>query len=155
MLDFRQPKRNNGLCFLLCALTVANVFPSVSDSRAEGRTSTSITFPAYCSATHSIGKIGFQFANGGQWGGWDNDSARTYGTRCSFPGRPSQGIEYPNEHRISAGGGGIWVGAVVGHDSLVSVATDPDNSLNGEFFPDRSPFGEIVRRSTLDSQSWI
>ncbi len=155
MLALPQSMRKRFLCVLLLALSISCVPQLTNHCRAEGWASTSFSFPAYCNALHTIGKLGLLFNNGGRWGPWDNDTVRAYGTLCSFRGRPSLGIEYPNEHRISAGGGGIWIGAVIGHDSLVSVATDPDNSLNGEFFPDRSPFGEIVRRSTLDSLSWI
>lgn len=45
--------------------------------------------------------------------------------------------------------GGIWIGGVVGTDTLVSCGTDIDN-IYREFNPDMKPAGGTIRRSTLD-----
>jgi len=45
--------------------------------------------------------------------------------------------------------GAFWIGAIVGRDTSVSVAADGWSYVR-EFFPDESPFGDIIYRSIMD-----
>lgn len=57
--------------------------------------------------------------------------------------------EYPaNSNMRYLFGGAVWIGAIVGDDTLVSVGQDGWVGI-GEIFPDEGDNGDIIRRSTL------
>ncbi len=137
------------LCvFLICVISLSVL---AADRKNQVPASTTSTFPAYCWAVHSIGKIGMHVNNGGGWGGFDNDTVFAHGLSCFYGGEyGTSAIGYPVQQDIAfAGGGGLWIGAAVDGDTLVSVGDDCERTWSQEFFPDRSPFGEMRRRSTI------
>jgi hypothetical protein len=72
-----------------------------------------------------------------------------------FTGDPiNNSCEYPRgsntEYLFAAS---LWIGAVVGRDTLVSTGADGWSSSGAEMFPDEAPFGYMIHRSTLDPDS--
>lgn len=106
----------------------------------------SAAIPAYCAAEHNPGKVAFTVTNYGVIG---TGFARSV-TDC-FTGLEIHSSEFPKgSGRGYLFGGAVWVGAVVGNDTLVSVGAD--GWIDGrEFHPDELPFGEMKTYSTLDS----
>ncbi|MCJ7489277.1 MAG: hypothetical protein MUO87_03910 [Thermoplasmata archaeon] len=89
------------------------------------------TTPNYLRRTHSVGRLSLAVSNYGSFG-------------------PA---EYPkNSYKMYLGEGGIWVGAILAGDTLVSTGA----GLRGrEFNPDGESDGDIVYRSTIDpSRPW-
>ncbi|MDH4156751.1 MAG: FG-GAP-like repeat-containing protein [candidate division Zixibacteria bacterium] len=103
--------------------------------------------PAHCIAAHRRGKISLSVNNNGTFG-----SALAQGPAVDcFTGEPVPSCEYPiGSGREYLWGGTIWVGAVVGGDTAVSVGSDGWQYVR-EMFPDQSPQGKMIYRSTLDS----
>jgi hypothetical protein len=132
----------------LIILSSTLLYGSTANRHSTSIKSSTTTFPARCLAFHAIGKIGLSLNNGGRWGGWPYDTVHYGRIDCYLGENGVGGIEYPTQQRISIGSGAIWIGAVVENDTLVSVGDDCESGGNFEFFPDRSPFGEIRRRST-------
>lgn len=128
----------------LVAVTVSAGFArSAMESAGQDRSAApaSAAYPAYCYAAHNIGRIGFTVSNWGQFG----SGADLPWIDCVTGDRVPD-AEYPlGSGTVYLFKGGIWVGAVVGNDTLVSTATDRFTSSR-EFAPDSPPFGDIVRR---------
>ncbi|UCC44647.1 MAG: hypothetical protein JSU65_01590 [Candidatus Zixiibacteriota bacterium] len=102
--------------------------------------------PAYCVARHDINQMVFGVCNNGTIGTW----ASRVGSQDCFAGDFVPHGEYPKASgTMYLAGGAIWVGAIVGRDTLVSVGADPYLS-NGEIHPDESPLGDMILRSTID-----
>ncbi|UCD95019.1 MAG: T9SS type A sorting domain-containing protein, partial [Candidatus Zixiibacteriota bacterium] len=96
-------------------------------------------------AVHNIGKIGFTVTNTGKIG---------TGFQASIPGNvPSCVYPYPgnNEYLYA---GALWIGAVVGQDTLVSVGADGWQFIM-EMWPDKCPEGEIAGSETASEQNYI
>jgi len=106
------------------------------------------TVPDYCQSEHNVGRMNLPVTNIGTFGGaiWTRD------TKDCFTGHSMIGYcEYPKRSWQSyMWDGGIWVGAIVGRDTLVSTATGESGF---EFNPDIAPFGKMIYRSTLDPTS--
>lgn len=104
----------------------------------------SSALPQSCTAEHALGQIAVSISNYGTWGdgvlldqidcftGLDVNS-------CLFP------KTNPTEYLFF---GTLWVGAVMGTDTLVSVGHDGWQWAK-EFYPDPSPGGDIVYRSII------
>ncbi len=104
--------------------------------------------PAYCLVQHRIGVISLTIQNNGTFGFYRNFFS---GGRDCFTGdRISFGCEYPRRSSLeSLYYGALWVGAVVGNDSIVTTGmAEPGNNL--EFHPDASPLGDMIHRSLLN-----
>ena len=68
-----------------------------------------------------------------------------------FTGETVKSAEFPkNTNKIYLYGGALWIGAVVGQDTLVSVGADGWKSAY-EMFPDDAPFGDMRYRSTEET----
>jgi hypothetical protein len=96
---------------------------------------------------HDVGKVREFVSNvGSLWPTtymWTDYPGLIY---CEFP---------PNESEEHIGEGGIWVGAIVGGDSLVSVTTGWNSTQ--EFFPTGEPWDTIWvvnRNDTVDIPYW-
>ena len=103
--------------------------------------------PAYCIATHDIGKMALSVTNKGVFG--DGFTGQT-GIQDCFTGERVPSLDYPkgsNNRYLFAGC--FWIGAVMGRDTLVSVGADGWSSQQ-EFNPDQPPFGGMILRSTID-----
>ncbi len=106
--------------------------------------------PAYGIAQHNVGKLALSVANNGTLG--DGFSSICAIDACSdfFTGQAITSCEYPRQSNTKyLFAGAFWIGAVVGQDTLVSVAADGWSQTN-EFHPDEGVQGEMVYRSTLD-----
>jgi hypothetical protein len=92
---------------------------------------------------HNVGKIGFTITNTGQIG---------TGFQASIPGDvPSCVYPYPgNQEYLFAGA--LWIGTVVGQDTLVSVGADGWQFIL-EMWPDKCPEGEITSLVTPEAAS--
>ena len=103
--------------------------------------------PASCVAAHNIGKIVLSITNQGMLGTGFVDNPLDCFTGLGIPS-----CEYPKgSGQQYLYGGAFWIGAVVGTDTLVSVGADGWQSCM-EMYPDESPAGDIVKRSTLDPE---
>lgn len=92
---------------------------------------------------HRVSGMGFSITNRGQLG--------LFGINADDPqnqGEQAHSLEYPiesgNQHLF---GGALWIGAVVGDDTLVSVAADGWFQTQ-ELWPEEYPEGSIIYRST-------
>ena len=104
--------------------------------------SQSATSAAYCNATHNIGRIAMGVSNDGTFGG----GLSTTGYDC-FTGEPVPYCEYPQGSGTRyLWGGDLWIGAVVGTDTLVSTGVDGWAVPGREWHPDERP---MTYRSVL------
>ncbi len=100
--------------------------------------------PAYCHTAHRIGRIVLGVNNDGTLG-------LTFEQSDCFTGEPIPGCEYlRGSNSVYLFGAGLWVGAVVGEDTLVSTGLDGWALLGAEFHPEVSPGGNMIYRSTID-----
>jgi hypothetical protein len=104
--------------------------------------------PAYCNVAHNVGKIGLSVSNDGTFGA--SLSVSGSGLDC-FTGEALPTGEFPLGSRtMYLFGGALWIGAVVGTDTLVSTGADGWSRPGHEFHPDEPPVGNIIYRSTTD-----
>ena len=102
--------------------------------------------PGHQSAVHNAGNLAMTITNRGCFGTGYSATA----VDC-FTGQPLISCEYPKETgTMYLFAGMIWVGGIVGTDTLVSVGGDgwmPGSELN----PDIFPLGNILYRSRLST----
>lgn len=104
------------------------------------------TAPAFCGADHRTGRLQFTVSNNGTFGSGFLGSAR----QDCFTGETVVSAEFPvgSNHQY-LWGGALWIGAVIGDDTLVT--TGADGWLFGnEFVPPEAPGGVMYQRSTTD-----
>lgn len=107
------------------------------------------TGPAYCASEHNVGRMIMPVTNAGVFGrglsainrSFDCFTGNALIGFCEFPKRSYNSYMF---------GGGLWVGAVVGRDTLVSASI---GGTGREFHPAEAPFGELIYRSNLDALS--
>jgi hypothetical protein len=96
---------------------------------------------------HSIGKIAMTITNFGAWG-------TGYVGSPIVDGEQAPSCEYPNGSDLDyLFTSAILIGAVVGRDTLVSVAADGWAENTKELWPDAGPAGAIISRSNLKSKT--
>lgn len=96
---------------------------------------------------HNIGKFAVMITNFGTFGSGFVDNAICDGEQC-----PS--AEYPINSDIEyLFAGALWIGAVIGRDTLVSVGSDGWFIGITELLPDAGDDGAIISRSNLKSKS--
>ena len=107
--------------------------------------------PGHCLAAHRVGKMGLAVTNSGTLGkgffpGADVDffTGEAINYSCEYP-RGSN-----TEYLFAAS---LWIGAVVGRDTLVSVGADGWNPAGAEMFPDEAPFGRMIKRTAGDPEA--
>lgn len=117
--------------------------------------STALDSPAVCLAVHDVGNMRLVVSNNG-----------TFGLRysrnhfCFRTDTIMNGCEFPKSATWAGylALGSIWIGAVSRGDTLVSIGGGLDYAYGnaiyagGELFPEVSPNGEIIYRSTSDPQ---
>ncbi len=134
------------LYLILCQSSVGRTVRDVGSVPTE-LSSSVVGPPALCVAAHRCGMISLAVNNNGTFG---TGHTMIPHADC-FTGEFVPSCEYP---RGSEGSylsvGALWVGGVIDGDTLVSCGADGWNGT-GEFFPDESPFGDMIYRSTLDS----
>lgn len=107
-----------------------------------------VSYPGFCAVGHSIGKFAFPIWNFGRFG----NGIESRVSDCLTGARIADG-DYPKgANAMFLYKGGIWIGGIVGNDTLVSTSTDM-NLCDREFIPDAWPAGKPVRRSTVDPYS--
>ena len=126
-------------------------------SQAEARTMDGIrpagpvpgaATPAYCNTQHNVGRIGLGVSNDGTFA---TQLSVSGSTRDCFTNEVLPSCELPVGSRTSyCFGAALWIGAVVGRDTLVSTAADGWSTPGNEFHPDEPPFGNMIYRSTID-----
>jgi hypothetical protein len=129
-------------------------------SLSEGRTcdcfqntpppAASATTPAYCNTYHHIGRMALGVANTGTFA---TGLAVGGGTTDCFTGATLPSCEFPKDSRTTyCFGGALWIGAILGRDTLVSTGADGWARSGNEFHPDLPDFvgAGITRRSTID-----
>lgn len=100
--------------------------------------------PGYCQTAHNIGNIVFPVTN---WGRVGNGNELPY-VDC-YTGLRIPNCQFPKGSRtIYLFKGGLWVGGVLGRDTLVSTTAE-ENSRSREFHPYPGDEGRIVVRTAL------
>lgn len=98
--------------------------------------------PAWCTASHTVGNMRLNVSNSGIIGN---------GLSECFVGEEVKYTEYPKGSMLGhLFLGAIWVGAIVGTDTLVSTGSSGWSNASFEMNPDEAPFGDIVFRTIMD-----
>jgi hypothetical protein len=138
------------------AVSALTAFASTSFARTAAEPdrsmkNTAALTPFYCSVAHNVGKIGLAVSNDGTFGA--SLSVSGYSFDC-FTGELLPFGEFPLGSRTTyLFGGALWIGAVVGTDTLVSTGADGWSQPGNEFHPDNFPYGDIIYRSTVDPKA--
>jgi hypothetical protein len=103
--------------------------------------------PAYCLAEHNVGKLVMSVNNNGTFG----INYAMLGAFDCFTGLAARPCEYPKgSHTTYMYGAALWIGSIIGHDTLVSVGADGWQNPVNEMHPDEAPMGNTIYRSRLD-----
>ncbi len=122
--------------------------PGKGPSKPDRGSVASSAFPGYCMAAHNIGNMSFPITNFGRIGVGDEQPSVDCFTGSNIPS-----CQFPKgSNLVYLYKGGIWVGGIVGTDTLVSCGADFNNHFR-EFNPDPFPLGNIIKRSTTDPLS--
>ncbi|MCP4685745.1 MAG: hypothetical protein GY867_09915 [bacterium] len=137
------------ISILLAALSPAILFGRSIQTPYGDLNSSQATMasPAYCIAEHNVGEIVMAVDNAGHIG----DGFHSSGTTDCFTGLTVHACEFPagsNTRYLFAGA--IWIGAVVGGDTLVSTGADGWSTSGYEYHPEILSLGDMVYRSSLD-----
>jgi hypothetical protein len=93
--------------------------------------------------THTIGDMAFSLTNWGLYG-----NGRRVGCCDYCTAEPAKSWEYPMGSGLDyLGTGGLWIGAIRGEDTLVSLSTDGVDAFP-ELFPRPAPDGNFLERTT-------
>ncbi len=148
MTGYARVTRAIGRILLVTLLTVT-LSTAVSGRTADVRpspTPVGAANLAYCIAKHDIGQLVFGVNNNATLGIWCSQS----GSQDCFTGEMIPYGEYPKgSETMYLAGAALWIGAIVGRDTLVSVGAGI-NLANGQFHPDVPPIGNMRYYSTLD-----
>ncbi|MCX6834368.1 MAG: hypothetical protein NTW07_04420 [candidate division Zixibacteria bacterium] len=146
-------KRITVFVLAVSVLTVLASTPFARTANESDRSvkNTAALTPFYCSVAHNVGKIGLAVSNDGTFGA--NLSVSGYSFDC-FTGEDLPLGEFPlGSNTTYLFGGALWIGAVVGTDTLVSTGADGWAQLGNEFHSDNLPSGDIIYRSTVDPKA--
>ncbi len=103
--------------------------------------------PAYCIAEHNVCKVVLAVDNSSHLGTGFSPT----GTTDCFTGLQVHSCEYPQgSNTLYLWASALWIGAVVGNDTLVSTGADGWSVPGYEFHPEESPVGDMIYRSNLD-----
>lgn len=128
----------------ICFLITSTAFAQRTEIEKEDFINQSAS-SLYCIGTHDIGKLVFGITNFGMVSIGENNGV----TLDCFSGKRVKYGEYPKGSGNSClYKGGIWIGAVVKNDTLVSVGAETNNQAR-EFHP----ISPMIRRSSLDPHS--
>ena len=138
------------LCICLVILTFNSDALSRTSSelqREAGPSQTAVN-NAYCNTFHSIGKIALGVSNDGTFG---SQLAVSGSASDCFTGAQLPSCEYPKESGATyLFGGALWVGAILGQDTLVSTGADGWAISGNEFHPEEFGLGDMIFRSNID-----
>lgn len=130
-----------GLLVTVCAFAAAVASPPPGRSHEwppkEIRAATETPYVQY--RVHRVGNVGLNITNFALLGGRRDDCLHL----------STLSIEYPQNSFVEYNyAGGLWVGAVVNGDTLVSMAINGNSGGGGEFFPRKYPEGDFITRTT-------
>jgi hypothetical protein len=104
------------------------------------------TLPNLEQCTHKTGRLWFTVSNYGIFG-----NRRDFFVSDCLTGLPASSAEFPGGSKVEyLFQGGLWVGGIVGKDTLTSIGTDGWVNIR-ELFPDGGAKGSIIRRSARTS----
>lgn len=134
----------------LLLLLSLDVSAQVDSSRIRSAAPSAVTArPGYCAVAHNVGKLQLNVTNYGRLG----IGISTIMFDC-FTGQKLRSSEYPiGTNNMYLHRGGLWIGGVVGTDTLVSAACDIRGTAR-EFHPEPSPFGDFTHKSRLNDSPW-
>jgi hypothetical protein len=136
------------LSFLVCVVdsyAIALYDNAIEDRLRRHDKATTITIPNFQFNVHKTGKLSLTITNAGTFGTGSLGSTIVDGEialSCEYPIHSN--IEYLFQ-------GALWVGAVVGRDTLVSVGAEGWFGIS-EFFPDADDNGAFIARSNLKTK---
>ena len=137
-----------GMTILAVNLLTVSVLGRTAQLGVRGESAPSAMSPAYCDAAHNVGNIGLGISNDGTCG---IGLAVSGSQHDCFTGELLPNGEIPSGSPTRyLFGGALWIGAVVGADTLVSTGADGWSRLGNEFHPDELWTNPMVYRSTLD-----
>ncbi len=97
--------------------------------------------------SHRVGNVWMTITNWGIFGSQFRAS-QLVETEGPYAGQPAPSFEYPANTGLNyLFWGGLWIGAVVEQDTLVSTGVVDEGAIH-EFYPDAGVEGEIIERST-------
>ncbi len=145
------------LCFSLATVIALSLGQSTygrslpmteSQIRAQGEVSAAVTKKP-CVASHNIGKVSLAVTNYGTYG-----TGFVQGTPFDcFTGANVPSCEFPKGSGVDyLFAGAFWIGAIVGHDTLVSMGVDGWQNCR-EMDPEESPLGDMQKKSIIDPSS--
>ncbi|MEZ5359389.1 MAG: hypothetical protein R3F48_11250 [Candidatus Zixiibacteriota bacterium] len=148
--------RKTLLSTLLCLFVICMFVSASISARAEydthatndgGAPKVMVDDPFQDWAVHDIGKLAMSITNYGVFGtGYINSPF--------IDGEEAPSAEYPiNSNLRYLFTGALWIGAVVGRDTLVSVGNDGWAQNTPELQPDAGAAGAIIARSNLASSN--
>jgi len=109
--------------------------------RPRYQVSAGVESPFVTNRTHKVGNIAFTITN------WGFIGSQARGERDPCTNRAAESFEFPRgsgtEYLFQ---GAMWIGAIKGRDTLVSVGADGWDT-NNEMFPAPFPEGEIIERT--------
>ncbi len=147
----RHIARTALFAILLTSLTASiNARPSFEPERNDIQKSRSNQlYPIREIASQNVNQINMMITNFGIFGK-DTDAPLL----DPFSGQYAQSLTYPkNTQNTYLWGMRLWIGAIVGRDTLVSTAGWGDWDQASEFWPDTLPNSHIILRSTNDRSS--
>lgn len=138
------PRCSNAAIVILLLMAATAAFGRPGYDPAEKGAVLSISgTPNIQYLTHDVGQVGFTITNTGFDGkGYLNVSGSW---TCEFPIGSNLNYLF---------GSALWVGAVVGNDTLVSVGADGWYGVQ-EFFPDEGEAGTIITQNVISDQDFI
>ena len=130
------------LLTIACSAGISEGAPIHADRRIQlpNQALGAVEIPYITFRVHRVGNIGFNISNTGYFGNRKDGCTGLNVPSLEFP--LHSGIEYNFA-------GGLWIGAVIGKDTLVSLAITGGSGVGGEFFPrSLEEGGDIVERTT-------
>jgi hypothetical protein len=135
---------------VLALLPLSGMARSDPGFSGHGHQSSSATSPRYCSVAHNIGQVELTVGNSGMVG----TGYALGGNIDCWTGLVISSCEYPRASNTSyLWGAALWIGAIVGEDTLVSTAFDGTIYGGNEFHPTSQDGHGIVYRSVMDPTS--
>lgn len=129
--------------FLFAHIVYSQSYPDIDVDFSLGKTRKDVPITDW--KRHDVGQIGLIVSNIGLFGG------QGFWTVQDRNGNELIGLEYPiGSNVVFLSGTGLWVGAIVGDDTLVTTSYEPSN----EWFPTDDPGDTILIRSNLESNRY-
>ncbi len=127
------------------ATAAAVFYPGKSNDRLISPKTQAFDSPNWCIEVHKINNMWLTISNGGTFGiGFANSQIDPE------TGLPAPSCEFPANSNITyLYVAAFWAGAVVGHDTLVSVGAEGYFYDINEFWPQPGEEGAIIRRSNM------